>query len=123
SLVWDSAGRRCKTVAKKITESTSAQQIAQKAKPNWRPVPRESAESLTDAYLTAKPDAQTPELDALMRKYFGDTAENYRAEAKKPAPPQKSELVVMEPKNASDARPVGRKRVLVEDGKVVGEQG
>lgn len=35
---------------------------------------------------------------------------------------KKSKMVVMEPKNAVDARQ-GRKTVLVEDGKVIGEQG
>ena len=109
-------------MAKKPSKSMSAEQVAQKAKPNWKPVPAEAADPASDRYRKAEPDAQTPELDALYRKYFGAQAEDARR-ARKAAPPKQSKLVMMEPKNASDARRVGRKVVLVEDGEVIGEQG
>ncbi len=109
-------------MAQKTTTST-AEQVAQKAKPNWKPVPANTGQDGNDI-LPSAADAQTPELEALHRKYFGASTEALTSavRAVKSKPVKKSKMVVMEPKNAVDARQ-GRKTVLVEDGKVIGEQG
>ena len=97
-------------------------QIAEKANPNWRAVAPPPAEADVGASLI-EPDATSPELGRLMDKFFGASEGAQRSASLAPdAPAKSSELVVMEPKVSSDVRP-GRKVVLVEDGKVVGEQG
>ena len=109
-------------MAKKTTTST-AEQVAQKAKPNWQPVPAGEGQDNNEITPSAA-DAQTPELEALHRKYFGASAEAMTSAvpAVDSKPVKSSKMVVMEPKNAADSRQ-GRKTVLVENGKVIGEQG
>ncbi|MGO9770520.1 MAG: hypothetical protein ACLPSW_13385 [Roseiarcus sp.] len=106
----------------KRNNKLTATQVAEKAKPNWRAVTRPAADA--DAGSSPiRPDATSPELDSLMTKYFGASKPRPRAAARTlESPAKESELVVMEPKVAADVRP-GRKVLLVEDGKVVGEQG
>jgi hypothetical protein len=109
-------------MAKKTARSLSAEQVAQKAKPNWKAVAAApAADNPYRSLRPARPDAATPELDVLYRKYFG-ADQVQTTKAKKTTRPKQSKMVVMEPKNAADTSP-GRKTVLVEDGKIVGEQG
>lgn len=106
-------------MAKKTSKSLNPEQVAQKAKPNWKPVPKAPEAAEDRGY--AQTDSVTPELDALYRKYFGADATGARAVGK-PTSAKRSKMVVMEAKNPADHR-LGTKVVLVEGNKVVGEQG
>lgn len=92
--------------------SPAAIAAAEKAKPNWKVVPHAPA-----AAQAIKVDAHTPELPNL-RKYFGGNAPHSAV----PDAAASSELVTMEPVNEAATR-VGRKVVVVQNGKIVGEQG
>jgi hypothetical protein len=105
---------------KKKVDKLTAEQAAEKAKPNWRAV----APVVTDAARRAEADEAAPELEQLRRKYPGEKAvggvKAARAQKGKPA---ELKMVIMEPKTPSDTR-AGRKAVLVDKaGKIVGEQG
>jgi len=99
-----------------------ARAVAQKANPNWKPLsPSIQADADTAA---AKAEVSTPELSALHAKYFGD-ANSLKSDAQdsKGSAVNQSELVDLEPKNATDFRTAIRKTSLVENGKVIGETG
>jgi hypothetical protein len=90
-----------------------ARQIAEKAKPNMRVVQvipqQEEAQ--------AAPDAIAPEVEAARRKYGFKAATSAK-------PAKDLHMVVMEPKQTTDARVAPNKLTLiVDDDKVVGEQG
>lgn len=105
---------------KKKVDKLTAEQAAEKAKPNWRAV----APFVTDAARRAEADEAAPEVDHLRRKYLGETAvAGVKVARARKGKANELKMVVMEPKTPSDAR-VGRKAVLVDHrGKIVGEQG
>jgi hypothetical protein len=99
----------------------TAEQVAEKERPNWRAVTMPSTN--TDAGLmTAKPDARSPELDVLMSKFFGKPRTAAAPERNQDAASEDTTLVVMEPKVAVDLR-VGRKASVVKGDRVIAEQG
>lgn len=104
-------------MAKRQSAKTmTPEQVAQKAKPNFKAV----TYTASDARPGVKPDAAVPGLDALHQKYFGKAPSRAASEAKAGA--SEVQMVVMEPKTSTDA-PFGRKRMLVDKGKLIGEQG
>ena len=110
---------------KKKASKLTAEQAAEKARPNWKAV----APVRSDAPGRAEADETAPELDQLRRKYLGETADvgakatRTRKANERELNKGKLKMVVMEPKTPSDTR-VRRKTVLVdESGKIVGEQG
>ncbi len=105
---------------KKKAGKLTAEQAAEKAKPNWRAV----APVVSDAARRAESDEAAPELEDLKRKYLGEAAvaevKAARAVRGKPAD---LKIVLMEPKTASDTR-VERKALVVDkDGTPIGGQG
>lgn len=105
--------------SKQTRTKTGPERAAEKAKPNWRAIPRVVSES----ERKSEADVSSPELATLRRKYLGEVAAA-DSSAGKAKQQKKSDLqmVVLEEKNASDTR-VGRKVVLVQKNKIVGEQG
>jgi hypothetical protein len=105
---------------KKKLNKLTAEQAAEKAKPNWRAV----APVRSDAATRTAADKTAPELERLRHKYPGTAG----APGVTAAPPtdrraRDLKMVVMEEKKPVDTH-VGRKSVLVDkDGTIVGEQG
>jgi len=99
----------------------SPEQIVEEAKPGWRVASGAFGVDAPDS--TAKPDLVMPEVNTLMRKYFGSA--NPEAESLASADSaanDDSALVTIEPKEAQDIR-AGRKAVYVTKGQIFGEQG
>jgi hypothetical protein len=117
---------------KKKVDKLTAEQAAEKARPNWKAV----APIVTDAARRVEADETAPELGRLKSKYLGETAvagpkaveaskavTGLKAVRPKKAKPDELKIVVMEPRTPSDTH-VERKAVLVnKKGNIVGEQG
>lgn len=105
---------------KKKMVKLTAEQAAEKARPNWKAV----APVVTDAARRAEADETAPELEELRSKYLVEPAVvGPKATRIQKGKPGNIKMVVMEPKTPSDTR-AGRKAVLVDkDGHIVGEQG
>ncbi|MGO9577892.1 MAG: hypothetical protein ACLP2P_00620 [Desulfobaccales bacterium] len=102
-------------MSKKSDQSLTPEKIAEREKKNWKAV----TVIATDAVPGVMPDAVTPELGKLKERY-GGAAQNEKTGAANNT--SESTMVVMEPRDAADTR-VGRKTVLIKDGKIHGEQG
>jgi hypothetical protein len=95
-------------------QTSRARQVAEKAKPHMRVVeqPIQDAETLGVA-----PDATVPDDELVQRKYGVIRPDSA-------VPVNELHMVVMEPKNAVDARTGHLRRTLiVDDNQVVGEEG
>jgi hypothetical protein len=105
-----------KTNKKANSKKMTPEQAAEKAKPKWRVV--KAAATVREG--GAKADGASPELKQLQKKYLGDTttAASIQTDKKK----GDLDIVLMEEKNPVDVR-VGRKSVIVDGNKVIGEQG
>ena len=104
-------------MAKKDKRSPTPTQIVERAKPGWKVVDVPVA----DAARRVAAEACSPEMDELRRKYLGASAPKTRAAVRNS---RNSELKLMqvEPRTPTDTR-VGRKVVVVDKQKIVGEQG
>ena len=101
-------------MAKKSKRSLTPEEVAEKSKKGWKAITVPQADvSPGDA-----PDAVAPELGVLKKRY-GMANRDIKKKAKKLSDMQ---MVIVQPPAATDTR-AGRKVVLVEDGKNVGEQG
>ena len=100
---------------KQKTRSLKPEQVAEKAKKHWKAVPPLAA----DSSRRVPAEAASPELDVLKQKYFGNASS--KSTGTKASKRTNTTIVLMEPKTPDDR--VGRKAVLVDKGKVVGEQG
>ncbi len=101
-------------MAKKSSRPRTPEEIAEESKKGWKAVTVPPADmSPGDA-----PDAVVPELEALKKRY-GMAVRGKKKEVKKPS---EMHMVILQPPGGTDTR-AGRKVVLVEGGKKVGEQG
>ena len=103
---------------KKTKARMTPESVAEKAKPNWKAI----EQGISDRAAKSKPEASSPELDQLRRKYLGENAVADASRTKSKSNKSDTKIVVMEEKNPSDVK-VGRKAVVVEKGKVIAEQG
>ena len=108
----------------------SAKQIVAESMPQMQVV--EPSRHLADAGPVSPPDAVSPELSALRRKYFGDEEEDtaidtpiiLAAQGLAPDSGIDTGIVLVKPKDGSadPARP-STKAVVVADGRIIGRQG
>jgi len=99
--------------ARKLTP----EQAAERAKPKWRAVKSSGSASEGGGADTAA--MCSPELKDLQKKYLGDSKS---ADSLPKDTGADLDIVQMEEKNPSDAR-VGRKAVIMDGNKIIGEQG
>ncbi len=106
----------------KQRQAMSPEKVAERGKPNWKAIGRVAV----DRVAGSPPDASSPELAHLRRKYLGALASSDSPTSASPATRIRKgndvAMIVMEPKQAADTRP-GRKVVIVDQGKIIGEQG
>ena len=99
----------------------TARQIIKEQMPKFRVVKKGAA---ADAAARAKPDAVSPDLAALRRKYLGESPDHASASDAEAAPDDDGEILVVEHKAAEGRRRgAGPKGVVVSKGKISGVQG
>jgi hypothetical protein len=107
-----------------LRRQRTPEEILRREKPAWRP----AAAPASDSFRSARPDTRSKDLDALRSKYFGKPSE--RADTRKfaadtPLEPKRDLRIVPveETKPRSTDAPSPKKAVIMDDDRIVGEQG